>query len=64
VVAILFLADPDEYEGGERLVEDTYGVYSVRLPAGHLVLYPSSGLPYLRGVRAARRSSGFISDSV
>jgi PKHD-type hydroxylase len=55
--ATLFLADPDEYEGGELLVEDTYGVHSVKLPAGHMVLYPSSSLhnvqPVTRGARLA-----------
>ena len=38
--ATLFLTDPDEYDGGELLVEDTYGVHSVKLLAGHMVLYP------------------------
>jgi PKHD-type hydroxylase len=53
----LFLADPEEYDGGELLVEDTYGVHSVKLPAGHMVLYPSSSLhnvtPVTRGSRVA-----------
>jgi len=53
----LFLADPEEYDGGELLVEDTYGVHSVKLPAGHMVLYPSSSLhnvtPVTRGARVA-----------
>jgi PKHD-type hydroxylase len=55
--ATLFLAEPDEYDGGELLVEDTYGVHSVKLPAGHMVLYPSSSLhnvtPVTRGARIA-----------
>jgi PKHD-type hydroxylase len=55
--ATLFLADPEEYEGGELLVEDTYGVHAVKLPAGHMVLYPSSSLhnvtPVTRGARIA-----------
>ena len=55
--ATLFLADPDEYDGGELLVEDTYGVHSVKLPAGDLVLYPSTSLhnvqPVTRGARIA-----------
>jgi len=53
----LFLAEPEEYDGGELLVEDTYGVHSVKLPAGHMVLYPSSSLhnvtPVTRGERVA-----------
>jgi PKHD-type hydroxylase len=55
--ATLFLSAPDEYDGGELLVEDTYGVHSVKLPAGHLVLYPSTSLhrvqPVTRGARIA-----------
>jgi PKHD-type hydroxylase len=55
--ATLFLAEPGDYDGGELLVEDTYGVHAVKLPAGHLVLYPSSSLhrvePVTRGVRLA-----------
>jgi PKHD-type hydroxylase len=53
----LFLCDPDEYEGGDLLVEDTYGVHAVKLPAGHMVLYPSTSLhnvqPVTRGTRVA-----------
>jgi PKHD-type hydroxylase len=53
----LFLTDPEEYDGGELLVEDTYGVHSVKLLAGHMVLYPSSSLhkvtPVTRGCRVA-----------
>lgn len=42
--ATLFLSEPDEYEGGELVIEDSYGTHSVKLPAGHLVLYPSTSL--------------------
>jgi PKHD-type hydroxylase len=55
--ATLFLAEPSEYDGGELQVEDTYGVHSVKLPAGHMVLYPSTSLhnvqPVTRGARVA-----------
>jgi PKHD-type hydroxylase len=55
--ATLFLANPDEYDGGELLVEDTYGVHSIKLPAGHMVLYPATSLhrvaPVTRGARIA-----------
>lgn len=55
--ATLFFADPAEYDGGDLLVEDTYGVHRVKLPAGHMVLYPSSSLhnvqPVTRGARVA-----------
>lgn len=53
--ATLFFAGPDEYDGGELVVEDTYGAKSVKLPAGHMVLYPSTSLhrvtPVTRGTR-------------
>lgn len=53
----LFLAGPDEYDGGELLVEDTYGVHDVKLPAGDVILYPASSLhrvnPVTRGARLA-----------
>jgi PKHD-type hydroxylase len=46
--ATLFLAEPDTYDGGELMVEDTYGVHAVKLPAGHLILYPSTSLHHVR----------------
>ena len=55
ISATLFLAEPEEYDGGELTVEDTYGVHKVKLPAGHLILYPASSLhqvtPVTRGAR-------------
>jgi PKHD-type hydroxylase len=55
--ATLFLSAPDEYDGGELLIEDTYGVQRVKLAAGSLVLYPSTSLhrvePITRGARIA-----------
>ncbi len=55
--ATLFLAEPDEYDGGELTVEDTYGVHRAKLPAGDMLLYPSSSLhsvsPVTRGARVA-----------
>ena len=55
--ATIFLVHPDEYDGGELMVEDTYGAHAVKLPAGHMVLYPSSSLhrvqPVTRGTRLA-----------
>ena len=51
----LFLNDPDAYEGGELIVSDTYGEHEVKLPAGDLIVYPSSSLhrvqPVTRGTR-------------
>lgn len=55
--ATLFLVEPEEYDGGELIVEDTYGSHSAKLPAGDMVLYPSTSLhqvrPVTRGVRLA-----------
>jgi PKHD-type hydroxylase len=58
--ATLFLAEPGEYDGGELLVEDTYGVHSVKLPAGHLVLYPSTSLHNVRPVTRGARIASFF----
>lgn len=53
----LFLSDPGTYDGGELLVEDTFGEQRVKLPAGHMVLYPGSSVhrvtPVTRGARVA-----------
>ena len=53
----LFLAGPDEYDGGELVVEDTFGEQHVKLPAGDMVLYPGTSvhrvLPVTRGYRLA-----------
>ena len=57
ISATLFLSPPDTYDGGELLVEDTYGVQKVKLPAGDMVLYPGTSLhqvtPVTRGSRVA-----------
>jgi len=57
VSCTLFLNDPGEYDGGELVVSDTYGEHEVKLPAGDLILYPSSSLhqvtPVTRGARLA-----------
>ena len=59
LAATLFFSDPDEYDGGELVVEDTYGVHSVKLPAGHMILYPSSSLHHVRPVTRALVSLRF-----
>lgn len=57
ISATLFLSQQADYDGGELIVEDTYGTHSVKLPAGDLVLYPASSLhrvqPVTRGARVA-----------
>lgn len=58
--ATLFLSQPDEYDGGELLVEDTYGLHSVKLPAGNLILYPSTSLHHVRQVTRGSRLASFF----
>jgi len=58
--ATLFFAGPDEYDGGELCVEDTYGVKSVKLPAGHMILYPSTSLHHVTPVTRGARISSFF----
>lgn len=57
VSATLFLSAPEDYDGGELVIEDTFGVQKVKLPAGHLVIYPGTSLhqvtPVTRGARVA-----------
>lgn len=58
--ATLFLSAPESYEGGELVVNDTYGQHSVKLPAGDLVLYPSSSLHCVTPVTVGTRVASFL----
>jgi PKHD-type hydroxylase len=58
--ATLFLTEPGEYDGGELVVEDTYGVHSIKLPAGHLILYPASSLHHVTPVKRGTRVASFF----
>ena len=58
--ATLFLAEPEEYDGGELVVEDTYGTHSAKLPAGHMVLYPGTSLHHVKPVTRGARVSSFF----
>ncbi len=57
ISATLFISAPEDYDGGELIVEDTFGLHSVKLPAGDMVIYPSTSLhrvaPVTRGARVA-----------
>jgi PKHD-type hydroxylase len=58
--ATLFFTGPDEYDGGELVVEDTFGTHNVKLPAGHLILYPSTSLHHVRPVTQGARMASFF----
>lgn len=55
--ATLFLTPPEDYEGGELTVDDTYGVHQVKLPAGDLILYPSTSLHRVEPITSGARTS-------
>jgi len=63
--ATLFLADPDSYDGGELVIEGTFGEQRVKLPAGHMILYPASSLhhvtPVTRGAPRDQPASALTS---
>nr|WP_315301607.1 PKHD-type hydroxylase YbiX [Raoultella terrigena] len=58
--ATLFLSAPEEYIGGELVINDTYGQHAVKLPAGDLVLYPSSSLHCVTPVTQGARVASFL----
>jgi PKHD-type hydroxylase len=58
--ATLFLTPPDEYDGGVLTIEGSFGVQSVRLPAGHMVLYPASSLHHVTPVTRGARLAAFF----
>jgi PKHD-type hydroxylase len=58
--ATLFLAAPEEYDGGELSVEDTYGLHNIKLPAGHMILYPATSLHHVRPVTRGARLAAFF----
>jgi len=63
--AIIFLSEPNEYEGAELVIEDNYGTHQIKLPAGHMILYPSSSLHYLKPVINGKRiTANFFVESM
>jgi PKHD-type hydroxylase len=58
--ATLFFSQPDEYDGGELIVEDTCGLHHVKLPGGHMILYPSTSLHHVTPVTRGSRLSSFF----
>ena len=60
VSCTVFLSDPQDYDGGELCVADTYGEQTVKLPAGHMVLYPGTSLHQVRPVTRGHRLACFF----
>jgi PKHD-type hydroxylase len=58
--ATLFFSQPDEYDGGDLVVEDTYGLHNVKLPAGHMILYPATSLHHVTPVTRGARICSFF----
>ncbi len=58
--ATLFLTEPDDYDGGELTVDDTYGVHQVKLAAGDMILYPASSLHRVEAITRGARISSFF----
>jgi PKHD-type hydroxylase len=58
--ATLFFAGPEEYDGGELVIQDTFGARSVKLPAGHLILYPATSLHHVTPVTRGTRLCAFF----
>ena len=56
----IFFSEPDEYDGGELIIEDHYGAQTVKLPAGDMVLYPSTSLHQVTPVTRGARVSSFF----
>lgn len=60
VSVTVFLSEPEDYEGGELVVDDTYGSHEVKLPAGDAIVYPSSSLHRVEPVTAGARVASFF----
>lgn len=60
VSCTVFLNDPEDYDGGELTIADTYGEKTVKLPAGHAVLYPGTSLHQVKPVTRGHRIACFF----
>lgn len=58
--ATLFLSEPEEYDGGELIIEDNFGAHAVKLNAGDMVLYPASSLHRVEPITRGARVSSFF----
>ena len=60
IACTLFLSDPADYEGGELVIEDSFGPQSVKLPAGDMVVYPASSVHRVEAITAGSRWASFF----
>lgn len=60
ISSTLFFSDPLSYEGGEMVIEDTYGMHEVKLPAGDMIIYPSTSLHRVEPVTSGVRLAAFM----
>jgi PKHD-type hydroxylase len=60
VSATLFISAPEDYDGGELVVEDTYGSHAVKLPAGDMVVYPGTSLHHVNPISRGSRIASFF----
>ena len=60
VSTTLFLCDPEDYEGGEMVVSDAYGTHEVKLPAGDMIVYPSTSIHHVAPVTRGERICSFF----
>jgi PKHD-type hydroxylase len=60
VSATLFLTDPEDYDGGELLIDDTFGRHAIKLAAGHMVVYPATSLHEVTPITRGARTSCFF----
>jgi PKHD-type hydroxylase len=60
VSSTLFVSAPEDYDGGELVVEDTYGAHTVKLPAGDMIIYPASSLHHVTPITRGSRIASFF----
>lgn len=60
ISATLFISDPDDYQGGELSIEDTYGKHLIKLPAGSMVIYPSGSIHQVTPVTSGERLACYM----
>jgi PKHD-type hydroxylase len=58
--ATLFISAPEDYDGGELVVEDTYGRHTVKLPAGDMIVYPATSLHHVTPITRGSRIASFF----